>query len=189
MKRRRQQPSHSNPDSTTGSPNPGEPVYLAVGKLRRTHGIEGAIVMEVLTDFPERIKPGKMVYVGDEHEPLVIAGVRGHNKEMIIRFTGFSSPEQASRLRNLGVYVKADALPRLPQGHYYHHQLLNLKVVDEAGQEIGVLDQILETGANDVYLVRTVEGKELLLPVVEDVILEVNLEKGEMRVRPPEWLS
>ncbi len=188
MKRRRQDPPNLTSDSKSGSPNPGEPVYLAVGKLRRSHGVEGAMIMDVLTDFPERLRAGKTVYIGPQHEPMLIASVRGHDKALIIRFSGFATPEETGRLRNMMVSVRADALPELPDGQYYHHQLLNLKVVNESGQALGELVQILETGANDVYLVKTPEGKELLLPAVEDVILSVDLEKGEMRVRPPEWL-
>jgi len=84
--------------------------------------------------------------------------------------------------------VKAADLPRLPEGQYYHHQLLGLSVVDETGQVLGELAEILETGANDVYLVKTPLGKELLLPAIEDVILGVPLERKEMSVRPPDWL-
>ena len=188
MKRRRQvPPEQSQQDPSTGSPSPGEPVFLALGRMRRTHGLQGEIVMEVLTDFPERIRAGRTVYIGEQHEPLKIAGVRGHNREKILRFAGFSTPEEAARLRNLMVYVKAAELPQLPEGEYYHHELIGLSVVDEAGQPLGKLAQILETGANDVYVVETPDGKELLLPAVEEVILDIDLEKQELRARPPEW--
>jgi 16S rRNA processing protein RimM len=188
MKRRRQVPPQTPSDSTSGSPRSGEPVYLAVGKLRRSHGVEGSIIMDVLTDFPERLRVGRTVYAGDHHEPLLITGIRGHDRALIINFEGFSTPEEVGRLRNMNVYIQASSLPVLPEGEYYHHELLGLKVVDESGQLLGALDQILETGANDVYVVKNPDGKELLLPAVEEVILEVNLERGEIRARPPEYL-
>jgi 16S rRNA processing protein RimM len=188
MKRRRQVPPNSPSDSSTGSPSPGESVYLAVGKLRRPHGIQGEVLMDILTDFPERLHVGKTLYAGDEHEPLRIAGVRGHDREKIMRFVGFQTPEEVGRLRNMVVYVKADSLPDLPAGEFYHHQLLGLAVVAEDGEKLGVLDHIIETGANDVYVVKTPEGKELLLPAIEEVVLRVDLEKGEVVVHPPEWL-
>jgi 16S rRNA processing protein RimM len=189
MKRRRQVPQdQTQQDTSAGSPTPGEPAFLAVGRLRRPHGITGEILMDVLTDFPERLRPGKTVYVGETHEPLRIAGIRGHNLELIVRFHGMNTSEEVGRLRNALAFVKASEVPTLPEGEYYHHQLLGLTVVDETGNELGKLEQILETGANDVYVVKTTEGKELLLPAVEDVILEVNLERREVRVRPPEWL-
>lgn len=188
MKRRRQISPNSQPDSSTGSPPPGEPVYLAVGRLRRPHGIEGEILMDVLTDFPERLQVGKTFFAGPEHEPIKLAGIRGHDRDKIVRIVGYDSPDTVGRFRNAILYVKADDVPPLPEGQYYHHELLGLAIVDEAGQNLGRLDQILETGANDIYVVKSPENKELLLPAIEDVVLEINLEKGEIRVRPPEWL-
>ncbi len=188
MRRRRLNPNLPSSDSNSGSPRSGEPVYLVVGKLRRPHGVEGDMVMDVLTDFPERLRVGKTVYVGENHEPLRITGKRGHDRQLIIRFEGFGTPEEAGRLRNLHVYVQASSLPKLPEGEYYHHQLIGLQAVDEAGQTLGILTEILETGANDVYVIRTPDAKELLLPAIEDVILAVELEKGVVRVRPPEYL-
>jgi len=189
MKRRRLvPPNQPQQDSTTGSPSPGEPVFLAVGRLRRPHGIQGEILMDVLTGFPERLLAGKTVLVGDSHEPLRLASVRDHNRERIVRFSGINTPEEVGRLRNLLVFVKASELPELPEGEYYHHQLLGLSVVDESGKTLGELTDILETGANDVYVVKTQDGKELLLPAVDEVILAVELERGEIRVRLQDWL-
>jgi 16S rRNA processing protein RimM len=160
---------------------------LAVGRLRRTHGVKGEIVMEVLTGFPERLRAGKTLYLGEQHEPLRLASVRGHNQEMILRFSGITTPEDAARLRNLQVFVQTEHLPELPEGEYYHHQLLGMKVVDDTGQELGTLSEILETGANDVYVIKTPEGKEILLPAIEDVILDVSVERSELRVKPQDW--
>jgi len=188
MKRRRQIPIEEQSEPTTGSPVLGGPVYLAIGKLRRSHGIHGDMVMEVLTDFPDRIRVGKFVYVGENHDAREIVSSRSHDRMLIIRFSGIDTPEDAGLMRNQNVYVKAAELPKLPQGEYYHHQLLGLSIVDENGQKLGELKEILETGANDVYVVKFPEGKELLLPALDDVILGVDLERGEMIVRPPEWL-
>ncbi len=189
MKRRRQvPPNQPQQDPSTGSPAQGEPVFLAVGRLRRSHGIQGEMIMDILTGFPQRLQAGKVVYLGDTHEQAELASVRGHDKALIVRLSGVHTPEETAKYRNLVVYVKATELPELPEGEYYHHDLMGLSIVDEAGEVLGTLDQILETGANDVYVVKTPEGKEILLPATEDVILEVNLERREMKVRPPEWL-
>lgn len=188
MKRRRQVPPDlSQQEPVTGSPSEGEPVFLVIGRLRRSHGIQGEMLMDVLTDFPERLRTGRRIYVGESHEPIKIASIRGHGQEMIIRLAGVDSPEATSRFRNQFLFVKASELPQLPEGQYYHHQLLGLTVVDEAGQSLGTLTEILETGANDVYVVKSSEGKEQLLPAVEAFILGVDLERKEIRVRPPEW--
>ncbi len=162
-------------------------MFLAVGLLRRSHGLKGDMVMEVLTGFPERLRAGRTVFVGETHEPMQIASLRGHEQGRIIGFAGIQTPEETAPLRNQLVFIKAAGLPQLPEGEYYHHELLGLSVVDESGSPLGVLAQILETGANDVYLVKTPAGKELLFPAIEDVILEVNLERRQMRVRPLDW--
>jgi 16S rRNA processing protein RimM len=85
------------------------------------------------------------------------------------------------------VYVKVTDLPKLPDGEYYHHQLINLRVIDDKGQPLGVLTDILETGANDVYVVTTPAGQELLLPAIEGVIIQVDLEHQQIQVHPPDW--
>jgi 16S rRNA processing protein RimM len=177
----------NNPQESTGSPRPGESVFLVVGKLRRPHGVKGEIIMDVETDFPERLRRGKTIYVGEEHLPLKIQTIRPQNRAMLLSFAEYNDCDQVGMLRNFMVYVKAADLPALPAGEYYYHQLMNLKVVDEQGQALGVLTDILETGANDVYVVTSPEGGELLFPAIEDVLLGVDLEKQEIRVRPQDW--
>lgn len=187
MKRRSQPPANTIKDAT-GSPSQAEPVFIAVGLLRRSHGIKGEILMDVLTDFPERIKPNRPVYVGEGHEPHRIESVRWNDRSLLVKLKGFETPEDVQRFRNQVVSVQTDQLPPLPKDTYYHHQLLGLKVVDEGGKTIGELDSILETGANDVYVVRDEDGKEYLFPAIEDVVLDVNLERKEIRIRPQEWI-
>lgn len=184
-----QQPNTNNhrQDHDTGSPLPGEPVFLAVGRLRHAHGVKGEITMDVLTDFPERLHIGKEVFAGEMHQPLRINSMRGKDKLLLLSFEGFEDCDQVNELRNQILYVRGENLPMLPDGQYYFHQLQGLQVLDEGGKLLGILDEILETGANDVYVVHSMEGKEILLPAIKAVILNVNLEKGEMAVHPPEW--
>jgi len=174
-------------DPETGSPHPSEPVFLVAGKLRRPHGIHGEIIMDVLTDFPERLRIGATVYLGPEYRPHKFKSMRGQDKGMLVSFEGYASREEVGLLTNQYVYIKNRELPELPEGEYYHHQLVGLRVVDESGEFLGMLEEILETGANDVYLVRSGEGAELLLPAIEPVVLEVDLERGVMVVRPLSW--
>lgn len=188
MKRRRSIPTDQPPvDSSTGSPAPGGPVFLAVGRLRRPHGVKGEMVMEVLTGFPERLHPGKEVYVGEGRQPIRLASVRPHDKALLVSLAGIENPEEAGRYRNALVFVRAADLPPLPEGEYYHHELIGMVVQNEDGQVVGELVNVLETRANDVYEIKTPEGKELLLPAVEEVILNVNPGQRMMTVRVPEW--
>jgi 16S rRNA processing protein RimM len=172
----------SNIDS--GSPSTGGPEYLVVGFLRRPHGLHGEIVMEVHTDFPERLKPATPVYIGDSYQKMVIAGTRFHNEGLLIKFEEVESPELAGRYRNQPVFVKTADRPALPEGQYYHHELIGFSVVDEKEESIGTLMDILQTGANDVYVVRRADGREVLLPVISSVILAIESGSHQIRVRP-----
>jgi 16S rRNA processing protein RimM len=160
----------------------GKPIYLAVGQLRHPHGLNGEILMEILTDFPERLRSGTPVYLGESHLPMVIENRRSVTKGFLVAFKGYDTPEAVAELSNQYVYVSAADRPPLPKGEYYHHQLLNLKVITDEGQDLGKLASILETGSSDVYIVRSEVGKEVLLPNIESVVKEIDLEAGVMHV-------
>lgn len=145
--------------------------------------------MGVLTDFPERLQPDLTVYVGNQHEAHVIQSLRQHNDGMLVFFEGISSREAVEILRNQDVFVRADDRPPLPEGEYYQHQLIGLQVVTEEGEILGTLAEILETGANDVYVVRRESAKDLLLPAIDEVVLAIDLEEGEILVHLLEGLG
>jgi 16S rRNA processing protein RimM len=166
-----------------GSPTKGEPVYLAVGMLRRPHGVRGDLLMEVYTDFPERLTVGSKVLVGENHQPMVIARKREHNDGLLLGFPGIDTPEEAGKYRNLMVFVPAADRPRLPEGEFYYHEILGSKVVDDDSEHVlGELAEIIETGANDVFVVKDEGGREILLPAIEDVIREIDKEGNTIRV-------
>jgi 16S rRNA processing protein RimM len=174
-------------NETTGSPN-GEPVYLTVGFLRRPHGLGGEIIMDLHTDFPERLKRGRKLLVSEEHTPFTIQSVREHQRGVLIKFNDVDSPEDAGKLRNQWVYVKSSDVPPLPEGQIYQHELFGFKVVDENDTTLGELVEIIETGANDVYIVRNGSGRELLLPAIPSVILDRDVVRRVLRVHLLEGL-
>jgi len=171
----------------SGSPD-GEPVYLTVGFIRRPHGVQGEMVMDLHTDFPERMKSGRKLLVGEGHQPLTVASVRPHQAGLLVRFKGIDTPEQAGQFRNQWVYIKASEAPKLPEGRIYQHQLLGFQVVDENGLPLGELVEILETGANNVYVVRDTAGHEMLLPAIPEVVLDTDTDHRVMRVHLLEGL-
>ncbi len=172
----------------TGSPAPGEPAFLVVGRFRRPHGVAGEIMFEVLTDFPNRLGPGRQYFVGETHRPILIRSRRAVEKGLLLMMEGYDDCDQVAALTNELLYVSSDSLPPLPEGEYYHHQLIGMRVEDGAGQVLGKISEILETGATNVYIIRSEEGKDLLIPATEPFVQEIDLEKGVMRVNPPEWL-
>jgi 16S rRNA processing protein RimM len=174
-------------NTSSGSPE-GEPVYLTVGFLRRPHGLRGEIVMDLHTDFPERLKGGRELFIGNEYQSLIVEGVREHQKGVLIKFNGVDTPEAAGQLRNQWVFVRASDVPPLPEGQVYKHELIGFQVVAEDETVLGQLVEILETGANDVYVVRDESGKEILLPAIPSVILDRDIARRLMRVHLLEGL-
>jgi 16S rRNA processing protein RimM len=170
-----------------GSPD-GEPVYLVVGFVRRAHGVQGEMIIDLHTDFPERFRTGRRLFVGEERKPMTLASARSHAKGMLIKFKGIETPEDTAQFRNQWVYVKTSEVPVLPAGQIYQHELFGFKVVDENDQSLGELVEIIETGANDVYVVKDEAGREILLPAIPSVILDLDPARRLMRVHVLEGL-
>lgn len=171
-------------NAEAGSPSNGEPVYLAVGYLRRAHGVRGEILLDILTDFPERLQPKEQLFVGDQHLPMTLATRRGHAKGLLVSFEGIQDRDEVGHFRNKYVYVLAEDRPSLPEGEYYHHELLGLQVVnEETGETMGELVDIIKTGANDVYVVKSDSGSEILLPAIPDVIRDIDPDRRQMNIR------
>lgn len=169
------------------SANPGESAFVSIGKIHRAHGIHGEMVFSPTTDFPERIRSGKKVYVGKEFSEYTIQQVRQKPPFLLIRFREIQDKTAASQMLNTFVYVSKRDLPELPEGEYYFHQLIGMQVINPEGMVIGTLKEILETGANDVYVVITPEGNELLLADIPEVILKIDPAANQITARPPEW--
>ena len=171
----------------TGSAMPGEPVYLAVGKIRKPHGVTGELVLEIITDFPERFNTGKPLFVGEDYSSLTLKNIRPFGNLYLIMIDGVDDRDKAGEYRNQYIYVKTEDIPELPEGEYYHHQLLGLSVVDDKGKDLGTLTEILETGANDVYVISNPEEEEILVPALSSTILGVDLVNGVIKIKLPEW--
>ena len=173
--------------NTSGSPK-GEPLYLTVGFLRRPHGVQGEIIMDLHTDFPERMKRGRKLLIGEEHQPMTLTSVRPHQSGLLVKFKGVETPEAAGAFRNQWVYIESKDAPALPDGQIYQHELFGFHVVDENNNPLGELVEIIETGANDVYVVRNDAGKEILLPAIPSVILDLDAGRRLMKVHLLEGL-
>ncbi len=180
--------SNSDRKNKTGSLGNSEPEFLEIGRVGKTHGLKGELWLNLSTDFPERLGAGRIIYVGKKHREFPIASFKISSHRGLIRFDEFRSPEEARILTNQIVYVKAEDLPDLPENEYYHHDLIGIRVVDEDQKELGTLAEILETGANDVYIVkRSDNGEDLLIPAIESVIINIDINKKTMIVRLQEW--
>ena len=114
--------------------------------------------------------------------PLTIRRVKYQKNNLILQFAELSTIEEAEALKNTILYADRADLGELPEGVYYIADLIGMTVQDEAGEKIGTIKEVLQTGANDVYVVRREEKKDLLIPVIEDAVKGVDLEKRTVTV-------
>lgn len=142
--------------------------------------------MAVLSNHPDHFEQLRNVYIGDEPAPRRLHQIRVERGEALVRVEGCDTPGDVAALRGQPVKIAREDAKQLPEGEYYHYQLLGLDVVDVNGVELGRLAEVHETGANDVYIVRAT-GRELLLPNISSVVLAVDLDAGRMTVRVPEY--
>lgn len=168
------------------------PGYLAVGQIVGPHGIRGEVKVDVMTDFPERYRPGTTLYLGEATDdqaaiPVRIAASRPHQGRMLVKLASVADRNDAELLR--GLYLLIPDREAMPLGEHenYVHDLIGLRVETEAGEALGELVEILFTPANDVYIVRGPQG-EVLVPALRDVVLSVDLVARLMRVALPDGL-
>lgn len=170
--------SNTSHNKSTGSSSKDEPVFVILGKFRRPHGIRGEIRMSVFTDQPALMESGQTIYVGDRYQPFQIKNTRWAGDDLLVSLKELPDRTAVEIFRNVMVYMKGEDVPELPEGDYYIHQLVGLEVVTDQDQKLGRIKEILLTGANDVYLVETGSGKDLLLPAIDQVVLEINHAEG-----------
>ncbi|MFH1086837.1 MAG: ribosome maturation factor RimM [Chloroflexota bacterium] len=155
--------------------------HLAVGRIVGPHGLRGQMRVSIATDDPARFHALATVYLGEEHLPVAVRSVRLTGRLALVQLEGIETREAAEDWRGAWMYVHIDDALPLAEGAYYHHQIVGLTVVTDAGEELGQIVDILVTGANDVYVVRGPAG-EILLPAIKQVIMGVSLEPGTMQV-------
>ena len=174
----------------SGLLNNSEPVFLAVARIHKPHGLKGEVSVDLLTDFPERLIIGKQVYIGENHIPSKIDSIRKMNKKYLILFIDHHSRDSVDSFRNEIVYIREKGgLPSLPNHEYYHHDLIGMTVFSIENKQIGILADIIQTGANDVYVIKphNQETKEILIPAIKSVVKKVDIQKKEMIVKLQEW--
>ncbi|MFN8458040.1 MAG: ribosome maturation factor RimM [Anaerolineae bacterium] len=155
--------------------------YLAIGKIIRAHGLRGELSVAVLTEFPERFDTTEWVYLGNEAEATAyrLVSYRWHQENVLLTLAGVTDRTQAEALRGQFVQIPVAEAAVLPEGSYYLYQLIGLNVQTTTGEFLGTISNILETGANDVYVVEH-NGREILLPAIPEVVKSIDLPQGMM---------
>jgi 16S rRNA processing protein RimM len=148
--------------------------------VRGAHGVRGELKIELLTDAPERFTPGATVHAAGA--PRTVRSARLHREVLLLELSGIDTRERAAALRGTLLEVPETELSLLQEGSYYRHQIVGLHVFDQDGRPLGRVVQVLETGANDVYVTRSDEG-DLLIPAIDSVVKDVDVAAGRMTVQ------
>jgi 16S rRNA processing protein RimM len=164
---------------------PAELEYITVGQILAPWGNKGQLKVRVVTDFPQRFTPSARVYVN--RQPTVIDSVEWHKGNVVIKLNNIDHIEAAQRLRGQPIEIHHSQLNPLPEGQYYHFQLVGLEVWTTQGVFLGNITEIMTAQSNDVYIVQGSTG-EILLPAIEDVVKSIDLNQGKVAIEPIEGL-
>jgi len=175
----------------SGTPKP--PRYLLLGEVLRPHGVRGELRVRILTDYPERISALESVYLAiSPYDPKVesykVEGIRFHHEYGLLKLESIDDRDAADLMRQLLVMIDIENAVPLEEGEFYLYQLLGLRVENKAGEVLGTISEVLETGANDVYVVQSPRYGELLIPALETVVLKTDVANGVIVVELPEGL-
>lgn len=164
--------------------------FLRVGVISSTHGIRGEVKVYPTTDDPERFLDLDEVILdtGREHKILEIEGVKFFKNQVILKFKGYDNINDIEKYLKKDLLVDREHAVELGENENFIADLIDMEVVTEEGKVLGTLTDVIETGANDVYAVKTPEGKEILLPAIRDCILDVNVDEKRMTVHVMEGL-
>lgn len=162
-----------------------------VGFVVNTHGLKGEVKVKRITDFIERFDVGNKLYIEGEdgsYESLEIDSFRQQNEMIILHFKEYNSLEAVEWMKGKKLLIKKEQQTSLPEGEYYYHEIIGCTVFSTEEEEIGVIDHILAPGANDVWVAYDKDGKEILIPYIDDVVKEVDVEKKKVIIEVMEGL-
>lgn len=164
--------------------------FLRVGVISSTHGIRGEVKVYPTTDDPERFLDLDEVILdtGREQKILEIEGVKFFKNQVILKFKGYDNINDIEKYLKKDLLVDREHAVELGENENFIADLIDMEVVTDEGKVLGTLTDVIETGANDVYAVKTPEGKEILLPAIRDCILDVNVDEKRMTVHVMEGL-
>lgn len=156
--------------------------FLSIGEIINTHGIKGEVKVYPLTDDIKRFKNLKKVFINGEEKNIL--GCKFKNKFVVLKIEGIDSIEEANRYRNKYLEIKKENAVKLPEGSYFIADLVECTVVDEEGNTIGNMKDVMETGSNDVYVVQG--EKEVLIPAIKQVVTNIDIENKIITIKPLE---
>lgn len=154
-----------------------------IGKIVNTHGVQGEVRVIRITDFEERFSVGSTVYLVKNNEepiPLIILRHRKHKKFDLLKFEGLNNINDVLHFKDSLLKIKEEQLTELPEGEYYHHEIVGCDMFTIEGDKLGVITEVLVPGANDVFVVKQPSGKEVLIPFIDDVVKNIDVENKKI---------
>lgn len=157
--------------------------YIQVGKIVNTHGIKGDVKVLPLTDDVKRFEDLKNVYLGDEKIKLEIEKVGYSKGNVLLGFKNYLNINDVEKFKNLFLWINEEDKVKLPKDSYFLTDILGLEVYLKEGDHLGCIVDILQPGANDVYVIKS-EKKEYLIPALKDVVIDIDIPEGKMIIDP-----
>ncbi len=159
--------------------------WATIGKVVALFGVHGELRVLLLTDIPNRFAELDAVYLGPDHTRYPIGSVRPHRGEMVVlKLEGIDDANAAEPLLHLDLQIPASKLAKLPPDSYYQHDILGLRVFTLDERDLGNIVDIIVTGSNDVYVIKTQAGQQVLIPAIKDVIKQIDLIRRTMYIDP-----
>ena len=159
--------------------------YLELGQIVSTHGIKGEVRFNPWCDTPDFVKKFKTLYFDNKGEKNIkVISARPHGNVAILLLDGIDDVDKARALKNTVLYMKrSDA--KLPKGTWFIQELFDCTVIDDdSGENLGIITDVSETGANDVWHIKTPKGSEVLIPAIKQVVVSVDVEEGIVKINP-----
>jgi 16S rRNA processing protein RimM len=161
---------------------------ITVGKILSAFGIKGQVKVQSVSDFPQRFAVGNSLFAQNAGRELRIESAAWHGQNLLLKFAGIEDRTAAEALGQSLLLIEKEQVAPLPEGHYYHFQIVGLQVYEKE-KKLGVVSEVLSNTANDIYVVEKTEGGQLLLPALKSVIKEISPESGKMQVELPPGLD
>jgi 16S rRNA processing protein RimM len=155
---------------------------VAVGRITRAHGVQGELAVLVISEVPGRFADGETVWLEDGRT-LTVESSRPHKDRLLVRFREVQSREQAEALQRALLVVPESLSPELPEGSWWDHRIVGCAIRTDSGRALGTVHDVIHTAANDVWSAVDDEGTETLIPVLRDVILDVDMDAKRIVVR------
>ena len=165
---------------------------LKVGKIVNTHSLKGEVKVISSTDFEEeRFKKGSKLLITRGNQlirEVVVQSYRNHKNFLLVKFEGIDSVEEAEKFKNLQIKIDSDEVGELEENEFYFHEIIGCQVFDENDRNLGEIIDILTPGANDVWVIKGENGKEILIPYIEDVVKKIDITSKKVNIEVMEGL-